>query len=81
MAVQLDLFNGVSLQEPFEVLTESEYQEMVQRADIADAVVSLDPCPNCRYRDMCDPDGCGMHGFRLDSRKPLKGTYYDWCYK
>lgn len=80
MCVQLDLFSGVSLQEPFEVLTESEYQEMVQRADIADAVVSFDPCPNCRYRDMCDPDGCGMHSFSYYSKNPLKGRSWKYGY-
>ena len=81
MCVQLDLFSGVSLQEPFVTLTEDKYQEMVKRADIADAVVSFDPCPKCPYFGLCDADGCAMHGFRLDSRKPLKGTYNDWCYK
>lgn len=81
MYVQLDLFGGVSLQEPIEVLTEDTYQEMVKRADIADAVISFDPCPKCPYFSLCDADGCAMHGFKLDSRKPLKGTYYDWYYK
>ena len=78
MCVQLDLFSDVSLQEPLEVLSEDEYKEMVKRADIADAVVSFDPCPKCPYFGMCDSDECAMHGFRLDSKKPLKGTYNEW---
>lgn len=69
MCVQLDLFSGVSLQEPIEALSEREYLEMAKRADIADAVVSFDPCPNCRYNGLCDSDDCAMLGFRIDSRK------------
>lgn len=78
MCVQLDLFSGVSLQEPLEALSESTFQEMVQRADIADAVVNHDPCRRCRYYGLCDSDECAMKGFKLDSRKPLKGTYNEW---
>lgn len=69
MCVQLDLFSGVSLQEPLEVLAESEFQEMVKHADIADVVVSYNPCPNCRYYGLCDTDDCAMKGFKLDSNK------------
>lgn len=76
MCVQLDLFSGASLKEPLEVLSESEFQEMVQRADISKVVVGFDPCPKCPYFGLCDKDDCAMHGFRLDSRNPLKGTYY-----
>jgi len=76
MCVQLDMFSGVSLQEPFEALSESEYLEMVKRADIADAVVNINPCPKCRYFGICDPDDCAMHGFRLDSKKSTKGYSY-----
>lgn len=79
MCVQLDLFTGVSLQEPIEALTESEYLEMVKRADIAEAVVSYDPCPNCRYYGLCDSDECAMKGFRLDSKSQLRKSYYEWC--
>lgn len=78
MCVQLDLFSGVSLQEPIEVLAESTFQEMVQRADIADAVVNHDPCRRCRYFGICDSDECAMKEYMLDSRKPLKGTYNEW---
>lgn len=76
MCVQLDLFSGVSLQEPIEALSESEYLEMIKRADIVDAVVSHNPCPKCRYFGICDPDDCAMHGFRLDSKKAPKGYCY-----
>lgn len=78
MCVQLDLFSGVSLQEPIEVLAESTFQEMVQRADIADAVVNHDPCRRCRYFGICDSDECAMKEYMLDSRKPLKGSYNEW---
>ncbi len=73
MCVQLDLFSGVSLQEPIEALTESEYLEMVKRADIADAVVGRDPCSSCGYSGLCDSDECAMKCNRLDSRKAPKG--------
>lgn len=74
MCVQLDLFSGAPMVEPFEALSESEFQEMAQRQGIADAVVSYDPCPKCPYFGLCDEDDCAMKGFRLDSRKPLKRT-------
>lgn len=77
MCVQLDLFSGVSLQEPFEALSESEFREMVKRADIAEAVVSYDPCPHCKYSGLCDSDDCAMLGFRIDSRKAI-GRWIDW---
>lgn len=78
MCVQLDLFSGVSLQEPFEALTESKFQEMVKRADIADAVVNHDPCSKCRYYGLCDSDECAMKGFSLDSKVALKGYSYKY---
>ena len=78
MCVQLDLFSGISLQEPIEVLAESEYQEMVHRADIADVVVNHDPCYRCRYYGLCDSDECAMKGFRLDSKVPAKGYSYKY---
>lgn len=78
MCVQLNLFNGVSLQEPIEVLTESKFQEMVKRADIADVVVNLDPCSKCRYYGLCDSDECAMKGFRLDSKVRPKGYSYKY---
>lgn len=76
MCVQLDLFSGVSLQEPFEALSESEFQEMAQRADILDAVVSYDPCCKCRYYGLCDSDECAMKDFRLDRKVSPKGYSY-----
>lgn len=78
MIVQLDLFSGVSLQEPIEVLAESEFQEMVKRADIADAVYGYNPCSKCRYAGLCDSDDCAMHGFSLDSKVALKGYSYKY---
>ena len=77
MCVQLDLFSGVSLQEPLEVLTEDTFIEMAKRADIADAVVSYDPCPHCKYFGMCDSDECAMLGFRIDSKVPLNRQRYE----
>lgn len=78
MCVQLDLFSGVSLQEPIEALSESEFQEMIKRADIADAVYNRNPCSKCRYAGLCDSDDCAMHGFSLDSKVPLKGYSYKY---
>ena len=77
MCVKLDLFSGRSMQEPIEFLSESEFQEMAQRADIADVVVSYDPCPKCRYFGLCDSDDCAMHGFRLDSKVSLNRRRYE----
>lgn len=78
MCVQLDMFTGVSLQEPIEALTESEYLEMVKRADIADVVVNHDPCSKCRYYGLCDSDECAMKGFSLDSKVAPKGYSYKY---
>lgn len=77
MCVQINLFSGVSLQEPFEAISESEFQEMAQRQGIAEEVVSYDPCPKCRYFGLCDSDDCAMHGFRLDSKVSLKHRRYE----
>lgn len=68
MSVQLNLFSGVSLTEPIEVLSEIEFRDMAQRADITDAVVGRDPCRMCRYSGLCDSDECAMKGFHLDSK-------------
>lgn len=76
MCVQLSLFDGVSLQEPIEVLSESEFQEMAQRADITEAVVSYDPCSKCRYFGLCDSDECAMKCFSLDSKRDTKKYSY-----
>lgn len=78
MSVQLDLFSGVSLQEPIEALSESEFNEMVKRADIAEAVYGHNPCSKCRYAGLCDSDNCAMHGFSLDSKVALKGYSYKY---
>lgn len=77
MCVQLNLFNDISLQEPIEALSESEFNEMVMRADIADAVYGHNPCSKCRYSGICDSDDCAMHGFRLDSKVSLKHKRYE----
>lgn len=76
MCVQLNLFNSVSLQEPLEALSESEFNEMVKRADIVDAVYGNNPCSKCRYSGLCDSDECAMKGFSLDSKKAPKGFSY-----
>lgn len=78
MLVQLDLFSSNSLQEPIGALSEDEFQEMAQRADIVDAVVDYNPCSKCRYNGLCDSDECAMKGFSLDSKVPAKG--YSWKY-
>ena len=78
MCVKLDLFSGVSLQEPVEALSESEFQEMAQRAGIVDAVACCDPCIKCRYNGLCDSDECAMKGFRLDSKVAPKGFSYKY---
>lgn len=78
MCVQLDMFSSLSLQEPFEALSESEFNEMVKRADIADAVSVQDPCIKCRYAGLCDSDECAMKGFRLDSKKYPRGYSYKY---
>lgn len=78
MSVQLNMFSGISLQEPIEALSESEFNEMVKRADIEDAVVNYNPCPKCRYAGLCDSDDCAMHGFSLDSKKAPKGYSYKY---
>lgn len=78
MCVQLNMFNNVSLQEPIEALSESEFNEMVKRADIADAVYNRNPCSKCRYAGLCDSDDCAMHGFSLDSKVALKGYSYKY---
>ena len=78
MCMQLDLFSGVSLQEPIGALSEDEFQEMAQRADIVDAVVDYNPCSKCRYNGLCDYDDCAMHNFRLDSNLPPKGYSYKY---
>lgn len=76
MCVQVDLFSGAPMVEPFEALSESEFQEMAQRADIVDVVACCDPCIKCRYNGLCDSDECAMKGFRLDSKKAPKGYSY-----
>ena len=78
MCVQLNLFNNVSLQEPIEALSENEFEEMVKRADIADAVYDYNPCSKCRYAGLCDSDNCAMHGFSLDSKRAPKGYSYKY---
>ena len=78
MCVQLDLFSGVSLSEPIEALSESEYLEMVKRADIADAVTNYNPCRKCRYSGLCDSDDCAMHSFSLDSKVAPKHYSYKY---
>lgn len=78
MCVQLDLISGVSLQEPIGALSESEFREMAQRADIVDAVVDYNPCSKCRYNGLCDSDECAQKSFRLDSKKsPINKS---WSY-
>lgn len=78
MCVQLDLFSGAPMVEPIEALSESEFQEMAQRADIAAEVVNYDPCRKCRYYGLCDSDGCAMKGFRLDSKVAPRGYSYKY---
>lgn len=58
MCVQLDLFSGHSLQEPIEVLSESEFTEMAERQGIAEEVVYSGPCRECPQNYLCDGDIC-----------------------
>lgn len=58
MCVQLDLFSGLSLQEPIEALSESEFREMAQRQGIAEEVVYSGPCRKCPQNYLCDGDIC-----------------------
>lgn len=78
MCVQLDLFSGVALQEPVEFISESEFRDMAQRADITDAVVGHDPCRLCRYFGLCDSDECAMKCYRLDSKVYPRGYSYKY---
>lgn len=78
MSVQLDLFSGVSLQVPFEVLDENTFAEMAKRQDVADVLVGKDPCQGCRYQGLCDSDECAQKLFLLDSKKsPINKS---WSY-
>ena len=58
------------MREPVEVLSESEYQEMAQRAGIADAVACCDPCVNCIYKGLCDSGECAAICSELDNADP-----------
>lgn len=58
MAVQLDLFSGVSLQEPIGALSEKEFREMAQRQGIAEEIVYSGPCRKCPQNYLCDGDIC-----------------------
>ena len=78
MAVQLDLFTGVSLQVPFEVLDEESFVEMAKRQDVSEVVFDIDPCKGCRYQGLCDSDECALKLYRLDSRKSTKNK--SWKY-
>lgn len=71
MAVQLDLFQGVSLQVPIEVLDEETFVEMAKRQDIEEVIVGKDPCKGCRYQGLCDSDECGQKLYRLDTKKSI----------
>lgn len=69
--MQLDLFSGAPVQEPIEFLSESEFQDMAQRADITDVVAVSNPCLDCCYKGLCDSDGCAAHLFDLDCDGPI----------
>ena len=80
MAVQLDLFTGVCTYYTESMVGANEYDEMAERQGIASEIVDFNPCRKCRYQGICDEDECTMKGYRLDSKKPLKGTYNEWSY-
>lgn len=46
-----------------EVLTHKDFLSMLYRNDLNG--LNLDPCPRCRYRDICDPTECGMNDSNL----------------
>lgn len=70
MCVQLDLFTGVSLQEPIEALTESEFQEMAQRQGIAEEVIYSGPCRKCPQNYLCDGDICSYQALEFEQAYP-----------
>lgn len=71
MVIQLDLFNSQPLAEPLGALSQSEFNEMVARQDLAEVIYSKGYCDKCYLHDFCDNDDCGRHGFSLYSnRKP-----------
>ena len=70
MCVQLDMFSGVSLQEPIEVLTESEFQEMAQRQGIAEEVIYSGPCRKCPQNYLCDGDICSYQALEFEQAYP-----------
>ena len=72
MCVQLDLFSGVSLQEPIEALTESEFREMAHRAGIESEVIYTGPCRKCPQNYLCDGDICSYQAIGF------KQTYPYW---
>lgn len=47
-----------------EVITHKDFLSMLYRNDLNG--LNLDPCPRCRYRDICDPTECGMNDSNFD---------------
>lgn len=70
MCVQIDLFSGVSQVEPFEALSESEFQEMAHRAGIAEEVVYNGPCRLCPQNYLCDGDICSYQAIGFHQTYP-----------
>ena len=70
MCVQLDLFSGVSLQEPFEALTESEFQEMAKRQGIHEEDVFGGPCRKLPQNYLCDGDICSYQALEFEQVYP-----------
>lgn len=70
MCVQLDLFSGVSQVEPFEALSEGEFQEMAQRAYIVEEVVYSGPCRLCPQNYLCDGDICSYESVGFHQTYP-----------
>lgn len=79
--IQLDLFSGVEVSAPIEVLTHKEYSEMILRNDLLEVVSSDRFCGECPYIGLCDSDSCAWHDFKLDSKRELKMSFTQWCKK
>jgi len=70
MCVQLDLFSGCPMQEPFEALSEGEFQEMAQRQGIAEEVIYSGPCRKCPQNYLCDGDICSYQALEFEQAYP-----------
>ena len=78
MVVQLDLFSGVDLNTPIEVMSHKEYSEMIVRNDLYGVVSANRFCGGCPYSGLCDVDDCAWHTFKLDSKAEPRMSFTRW---